>query len=104
MSVSGIGGGGSPTVQSILNMRRQLDDLQRQLGTGQKADTFAGLASQSGLAVALRSQLAAIGSYDDTMTTVGMRLSISQNMLDQISQIGHGVKGSTTSPMFDLDT
>ena len=41
-------------------MRSQLDDLQRQLGTGKKSDTYAGLGLDRGLTVGLRSQLSAI--------------------------------------------
>ena len=65
----GIGAG----VQSLVDMRAQLDDLQRQLGTGKKSDTYAGLGLDRGLAVGLRSQLAALGGFDDTITNVGVR-------------------------------
>ena len=83
MTISGIGPSISPVIQSVLDMNSQLADLQRQLGTGQKADTFAGLGPQSGLATGLSAQLAAIGSFDDTLTIVGTRIGIAQTALTQ---------------------
>jgi flagellar hook-associated protein 3 FlgL len=48
------------SVQTLIDMRNQLTDLQRQLGTGKKADTYAGLGLDRGLTVGLRSQLSAM--------------------------------------------
>ena len=42
MAVTGIGGASALTLQSISDMRNQLDDLQRQLGSGQKSDDLRG--------------------------------------------------------------
>jgi hypothetical protein len=103
MTISGIGTSMLPVIQSVLDMRSQLDDLQRQLGTGQKADTFAGLGPQSGLATGLSAQLAAIGSFDDTLTIVGTRIGIAQTALTQISDVGSQVKAATLLPNFNID-
>ena len=54
-------------------MRTQLGDLQRQLGTGKKSTTYAGLGIDRGLAVGLRSRLSAMASYGETVTQVGVR-------------------------------
>ena len=43
MSVLGIGGTSQMSLQAITTMRRQLDDLQRQLGSGKKSESYAGL-------------------------------------------------------------
>ena len=59
MTISGVSSNIAPLIQSALDINKQLDDLQRQLGSGQKADTYAGLGSQSGIAVALNAQLSA---------------------------------------------
>ncbi len=45
MAVAGISGSAGLTLQSIVDMRNQLNDLQRQLGTGKKSDSYAGLGS-----------------------------------------------------------
>ena len=59
-------------------MRNQLNDLQRQLGTGKKADSYAGLGLDRGLTVGLRSQLSAMTGYQQTITEVGVRLDLCQ--------------------------
>ncbi len=92
MSISGIGSQTSLIVQSLVDMRSQLDDLQRQLGTGQKSDTYAGVGLDRGLAVGLRSQLSALDGFDNTITNVGVRLTLAQTALGRISDIGHQVK------------
>ena len=61
MNVTGVGVRSSLVVQSLGDMRTQLGDLQRQLGTGKKSTTYAGLGIDRGLAVGLRSRLSAIG-------------------------------------------
>ena len=59
MNVTGVGARSSLVVQSLGDMRTQLGDLQRQLGTGKKSTTYAGLGIDRGLAVGLRSRLSA---------------------------------------------
>src|SRR5262245_57150787 len=103
MVISGVANNISPAIQSVLDIRRQLDDLQRQLGTGQKADVFAGLGPQSGLAVELSAQLAAVKSFDDSNTTVATRIEIAQQVLGQISSVRGAVKASTVQPGFSID-
>ena len=68
-------------------MRSQLDDLQRQLGTGKKSDSYAGLGLDRGLTVGLRSQLSAISGYQDTITQVGVRLDLMQTALTQFDSV-----------------
>ena len=51
MTITGISSRSALSMQSIVDMRRQLDDLQRQLGTGKKSDTYAGLGLDRGLTV-----------------------------------------------------
>jgi hypothetical protein len=62
MTVSGIRSSSSLLVQSLTSMRNQLDELQRQLGTGSKSTSYAGLGINRGLVVGLRSHLSAISS------------------------------------------
>src|SRR5438552_13727231 len=94
-TISGVGTTITPAIQSVLDIRAQLDDLQRQLGSGQKADTFAGLGPQAGLATGLSAQLAAIGGFNDTIATIGTRIDIAQTVLTQISEVGNQVKTAT---------
>src|SRR6266545_112993 len=103
MSVSGIGSTTTLTVQALVDMRARLDDLQRQLGTGKKAETYAGVGLDRGLAVGLRAQLSAIGGFGDTMTNVGVRLDLAQTALGRIADIGRSVKSATQLTPYQLD-
>jgi flagellin-like hook-associated protein FlgL len=103
MSITGIGSRSSLTVQAMVDMRRQLDDLQRQLGTGKRANTYAGLGINRGLAVSVNNQLAALGSYNSSIEQVGVRLTLAQTALGQIDSIGHKVKSAAFKSQFAID-
>ncbi len=103
MSVSGISNRSTLSIQALVDMRRQLDDLQRQIGTGKKTTTYAGLGLDRGLTVALNNQLSALDGYSDTITHVGVRLSLAQTALGQIDSIAHSVKSSVLSSEFVID-
>jgi len=104
MGISGISGNNAFTVQTLVNMRAQLDDLQRQLGTGKKATTYAGLGPQRGLSVGLRTQLASLGSFDDSIQQIGIRLTTLQTSLTSIDTSIHSVKTAATTSAFQLNS
>jgi flagellin-like hook-associated protein FlgL len=104
MTVSGVTSNIAPLLQAALDINKQLDELQRQLGSGQKADTYAGLGAQSGIAVALSAQLAAISSFNDTITNVGTTISLQQAVLQQIASIGNAVRSATIQPNYAIDS
>lgn len=103
MTVTTVGTRSALRIQSLVDMRAQLADLQRQLGTGKKADTYAGLGLSRGLSVGLRSQLAAITSYNDTITNVGVRLSLAQTSLTQIDTSRQSVKSVMLQSRYVID-
>jgi flagellin-like hook-associated protein FlgL len=92
MSVSSIGGKAAVAVQQLVSMRAQFDDLQRQLSTGQKSDTYAGLGLNRGVTVGLNSQLSAIGGYDNTITNVMTRINLMNTSLSRMADLGTAVK------------
>jgi flagellin-like hook-associated protein FlgL len=94
VSITGIGSRSALIAQPLVEMRRQLDDLQRQLGTGRKADNYAGLGPDRGLVVSLRSQLSALEAFEGAITQVGVRLDLAQVTLGRIGDIGRGVKSA----------
>src|SRR5918998_506648 len=103
MAISGIGSRSALAVQALGDMRAQLTDLQRQLGTGKKSTTYAGLGIGRGLSVGLRRNLSALTSYQETITNLNVRLSLQQTALTRISDIGRTVKSATQIGPFDLD-
>ena len=101
MSISGIGTRSALGVQSLVEMRRQLDDLQRQLGTGKKSDTYAGLGLDRGLAVGLRSRLSALEAFRSSITNVDVRLDLAQTSLGRLGDIGRTVKSAAFQSSID---
>lgn len=102
MAVAGIGMS-SLSLQAIADMRGQLDDLQRQLGTGKKSQSYAGLGLDRGLTVGLRAQLNSIAGYQSTITQVGVRLSLMQTALTQFDDVSQKTKGTILQSQYKLD-
>ncbi len=98
MSITGPGSITAANIQAVTNINNQLDNLSRELGTGQAASTYSGLGSQAGLALSLSAQLAAINGYASTATAVGTTLSIAQSALTGISNSATAVQQSLEQP------
>jgi hypothetical protein len=98
----GVTSAASVIVQSLGDLRAKLDDLQRQLGSGQKSDTYAGLGSQRALVVGLQQQLDAAQGFDDTITLVDTRMSLAQTSLNAITQSVQTVKQALVQQNFAL--
>lgn len=96
--VTGIGTRSALAVQSLVDMRRQLDDLQRQLGTGKRSTTYAGLGLDRGLTVGLRAQISAMTGYGKSMQTIGLRLDFAMPALTRIGEIAQEVKIQAQQP------
>jgi flagellar hook-associated protein 3 FlgL len=102
MAIMGVTSSASVIVQSLADLRAKLDDLQRQLGTGEKSDNYAGVGPQRSLIVGLQAQLDAASGFDDTITRVGTRLSVAQTSLTQIYNSMTTVKNAVVQPSFTL--
>src|SRR4051812_30217550 len=102
MTVSGIRSSSSLLVQSLTSMRNQLDELQRQLGTGAKSTDYAGLGINRGLVVGLRSQLAAFSGYADATKNITLRVNLQQTTLARIAAININVKAASQTN-FSID-
>ena len=100
MSISGVNTSTALMVQQLKNLRTQLDDLQRQLATGEKVDTYQGISSQAQLIVGLNSQLTAVSSYQDTNNVLNARLSIAQSVLTQFDTVTTSVRNSAQMSTF----
>ncbi|MGV3633504.1 MAG: flagellar biosynthesis protein FlgL [Pseudorhodoplanes sp.] len=92
MSIVGVGTRSLLLTQSLVGMRAQLGDLQRQLATGKRSDDYAGIGIERGLTVGLRSHLAGIAAYGDTITSVNVRLELAQTALSRVGAIGRETK------------
>ncbi len=88
MTVSSIGGSSATAIQSLVNLRNQLNDLQQQLSTGKKSTTYAGLGLSRGMSVSLNSQISALSSFDDTIGLVSTRINVAQQSLSRMGDLG----------------
>ena len=92
MSVTGPGSVTALNVAAVTNMNNQLNTLSTELSTNEAAQTYSGLGSQAGVAVALNAQLADINGYSNTATTVGTTLTVAQSVLTQVGSSGTAVE------------
>lgn len=88
MSITGPGSITAANVAAQNNMMNQLNTLGQELASGQAAQTYSGLQSQAGVALALSSQLSAINGYSNTATMVGTTLGVAQSVLTQLGSAG----------------
>jgi flagellar hook-associated protein 3 FlgL len=102
MAVYSIGATSSMSLQAISEMRKQLDDLQRQLGTGKKSESYAGIGLDRGLTVGLRSHLSSISGYQQTITQVGVRLDLMQTALTQFDSVTQKTKMTVLQSQYTL--
>src|SRR4051794_21940622 len=100
--VTSIGGSSALSLQAITDMRNQLDDLQRQLGSGQKTTTYSGLGLDAGLTIGLRSQLNSITGYQSTITQVGARLDLMQTALSQFTSVTGQAQSAILQSQYQL--
>ena len=103
MTIEGVSGRTSYLGSSIINLKAQLDDLTKQLASGKKTNSYAGLGVDSGAATGLRSQLARIASNNNTGTVLNTRLNIANLSLDGITSAGSQVKGAAAGATLTLD-
>ena len=94
MSISSIGAQSALVMQQLMQMRAQFDDLQRQLGTGHKSATYAGLGIDRGVTVSLNAQLSAITGFDDTIDNVMARINLMNTALGNMIGITSTVKSA----------
>jgi flagellin-like hook-associated protein FlgL len=102
MAIMGITSSATVIMQSLADMRAKLDDLQRQLATGEKSDSYAGLGPQRALTVGLQAQLDAAEGFDNTITMIATRMDLAQNSLTAIYDSAQSVKHSIIQPNFTL--
>ena len=103
MTISSVGNRSGQLIQSLVDMRSRLDDLQRQLGTGKKSSTYSGLGLDRSLTIGLRSQLSALKSFDDSITNVGVRLNLAQTALMQVDKSRIAVKSAVMKSTYAID-
>lgn len=73
--------------QNISNMKDRFDTLQGQLATGQKAATLAEMGSSRFFDLSMRARLSKISGYQDTITSVNLRLDVMDTTIAQLDKL-----------------
>jgi flagellin-like hook-associated protein FlgL len=102
MSIQGVSGISTQMISGLVDLNNQLNDLQQQLGTGQKSQTYAGLGVQRGLTVGLQQQVAAMSGFDSTITVVGTQLNVAQTVLQGLASTASTVKQTALNSPFKV--
>src|SRR5262245_11255623 len=103
MSVSGITGKTGVQINAILNLNKQLEELSRQLGTGQKSINYAGLGLDRGLSLSLNNQLTTINSFQESVKVINARLGIMEDSLTEADKAARAVKSLASNSTYSLN-
>jgi flagellin-like hook-associated protein FlgL len=87
---------------NVSNIQTQLADLQRQLSTGLKSDSFSGLGSSRNLVLALNDQVAQSNSYLSTIDMTSLRVQSSADALTRLDQISSELQTGGLTSTFNL--
>ena len=91
MSTSSVSLLGQTTAQSerLADLRKQMDNLSREVTTGQVSDTYSGLGTQAGPLMNLNSQQPLLQSYLSNISSVSNTMTLMNNALSQITDVGN---------------
>lgn len=104
MAINGVGSGTSYLALSLVNTRRELEDLQQQLSSGKKSTSYAGMGSGRGFAISLRAQLTSLATYADNMTNTNLRLNLANSVLGRMVDIGQDARTAAINAPVLLDS
>ncbi|MBK67254.1 MAG: hypothetical protein CMP22_03880 [Rickettsiales bacterium] len=82
---------------SITNMRTTLDDLQRQISTGKKATTYAGLDGNVQEVQRLRADITILDNYQKAIDTASVRTSVMNTSLNEINDLALELRDGLSS-------
>jgi len=101
VSVFGVGRP-SALPASVTNLSAELGNLQIQLGTGRKAQSYAELGSSRTLALDLRSQISQVEGYQRTIQTVSLRLEVAQQSLTRMDTLLAETRSSLSLTAYEV--
>jgi len=88
--------------RGIVEARAQMFDLQRQLGTGKRAATYGALGSERTLAIAMRSRVSVVESYQSTIESITLRTNVMSQAMERIAEINREMRSDASVPDFLL--
>ncbi|QAU46050.1 beta strand repeat-containing protein [Bradyrhizobium guangzhouense] len=103
MSISSINYGSSVLGAQIRNINQQLTDLSTQLSTGKLSQSYSGMGTNEGFAIASRAQLSNIAAYTDTITNVNVNINLANTALQSLTTIRNTVQTGSAGTSQDLN-
>jgi flagellar hook-associated protein 3 FlgL len=97
-SVTGTSLATTLAARTISQMRDQLADLQRQLGTGKKSETYGGLGLGSGLVLNLRAQLTRTDVFQANSLNIETRVKLMNASLQRIGEVRNETRADLNAP------
>jgi flagellar hook-associated protein 3 FlgL len=85
----------------FVGMRRELDELQRQMATGQKSQTFGGLGLERRASLDFRGKLSAIDGYMASIKDAQLRVTMMTQGLERLTAMAGSTKSELSPPKFD---
>ncbi len=86
------------TAEMFVQLRQQGVDLERQLTTGKKAETFAGLGFERRTALDLRGKLSALEGFQATIKDADLRLKLMLQSTQNLQQIASDTRAGALLP------
>jgi len=84
--------------RDVLELQQQMGDLQRQLATGKKSETYGGLGTDRVLVMSLKTRITSVESFTKSIDLVQIRLDAVQQHLDRVREIGAETRSNTLIP------
>jgi flagellin-like hook-associated protein FlgL len=92
------------TGSMFVSLRAQLDDLQRQLSSGKKSESFGGLGFGRRISLDFRSRLAMIEGFQNNIQSANVRLSLMNQSLESIAKLARDGKSTALQSDFTPGT
>ncbi len=94
----------SINTERMLSMRAQLDTLQRQLGTGMRADNYADLGTARSTSLEFRAERATLDGFQDAIERTEVTFSIMTETLERLDDIASNTKGDALPISFVIQS
>jgi len=92
----------SRSVDLMVSLRRQMDDLNRQLGTHKKSETYGGLGLDRRLSLDLRAKLSAVDGFMEAIDGADFRIKLMTQNLQRLGQLAEQMKSDAAVAGFEL--
>jgi flagellin-like hook-associated protein FlgL len=104
MAINSIASSSSLIGQAVNNIKTQMNSLQVQLATGEKATTYSGMGNGENFAIAARAQLSNITGYQSAITNVTTNINVANTVLQQLTATANQVQTAASSQSQTIDS